>query len=296
MSTKDLSRTIIEGGRTNYNKYERHHSHVEYRGYEKEYIQNIKNDPESVDDFSIKEKRKVYKNFDDKLSAIYRWLTSKVGQKWSDVYSDIVNKFDTRTTAGRHIVHDHLLSSITDTRSGRDRYGYIAANIETYFARSVHYFIDTDGILRKNNARSRTKYSWASRTKEYEDQLRQIGDWLSGRMIGEKGGRYYWLASNYDIWKAAWSDIEEYTQYGNRLGRYKLKYFIWENSEHYEREGYPGLWGILNVKRYGDHWKWIENPSSFKRRGELLADELKTFKNFPENVKKEILEFTKDRM
>ena len=296
MSTKDLSKTIIEGGRANSNKYERRHSHAEQRGHEKEYLQNIKNDPESADDFSIKEKRKVYKQFSDKLSATYRWMDSKVGQKWDDVYSEIMVKFDTRTTAGRHVVHDHLLSNVTDTRSGRDRYGYIAANKESYSTRSPYYFVDVDGILRKNDKRSRTKYFWAPRTKEYEDLLRQVGNWISGRMIGEKGGKYYWLASNSDIWKAEWSDFEESTRYGTKSGSFKLKYFVWENSEYYQQDYQLSSLNILYyAKRTGDHWEWIDNPSSFKQRGELLPDELKTFKNFPENVKKEIIAFTKDR-
>jgi hypothetical protein len=59
-----------------------------------------------------RKRTKVYQGFDDKLGPAYRWLEAQSGRPWNKVRSELFARFDTRTTAGRHIVFDHLLRSV----------------------------------------------------------------------------------------------------------------------------------------------------------------------------------------
>ena len=114
MSKKNLARTAIEGGRYGRNKWERRYSHRTDRAAERNYMSKVEHDVEYFDDYDIKPSAPVYKEFKDKLSPMYRWLHAQVGRKWDEVRSEVAEKFDTRTTAGRHITYDHLLSSVEE--------------------------------------------------------------------------------------------------------------------------------------------------------------------------------------
>ena len=41
-----------------------------------------------------------------------RWLRAQIGRPWNTVRSELVQRFDRRTTAGRHLLCDHLLHEI----------------------------------------------------------------------------------------------------------------------------------------------------------------------------------------
>ncbi len=49
MATKKLSRTVIEGGRHGYNKYERRNSNAEVRAEERDYIKAVMTDLDLAD-------------------------------------------------------------------------------------------------------------------------------------------------------------------------------------------------------------------------------------------------------
>lgn len=57
----------------------------------------------------------------DKLGAVRRWLMSKVGQHWDDVFSEICTKFSSGTLAGRHI-QEHVRGFVSSYEDFQ-RYG-----------------------------------------------------------------------------------------------------------------------------------------------------------------------------
>ncbi len=107
MSTKRLSRTAIEGGRTGYSKNERRQSHRDERTYVRSELSKIKNG--SQGDVVLDRRETVYVSFADKLGPAKRWLERQVGRPWDEVYASLKKAFDPRTTAGRHLVYDHML-------------------------------------------------------------------------------------------------------------------------------------------------------------------------------------------
>jgi hypothetical protein len=296
MSTKKLSRTVIEGGRHGYNKWERRHSHAEVRAEERDYLKQVMSNLELADEIDIGEKRPVMKEFIDKLSPMYRWIEVQMGRPWSEVRSEVFTKFDTRTTAGRHITFDHLLREIVETDSGFDNRGHIAdpdipktSYGRYHYGTYADYYVDRQGILCKR-PRKQYFYDWQ---RVSEQELKDAEVWLNNRMIGEVGGKLHWFTSTEGIWKASW--FEPFKAY-DRWTRYNLCYFSLENGLYdavHPSLVYPSL--SMTGKAHGDHWEKIDKPAGFRRRGKLTAAEVKVFRSFKKTIQRDILFYTKDR-
>jgi len=137
VSRKNLSRTVIEGGRAYYNCYQRRESHRIARAKTREWLDRVANDLVEADATVPPPRPSVHKSFYDKLAPAHRWLVAQVGRPWSKVYSELCARFDTRTVAGRHVVHDHMLDWVRrhdEPYRGHSRYDLV---------------IDAHGILRK---------------------------------------------------------------------------------------------------------------------------------------------------
>jgi hypothetical protein len=120
MSKKNLARTVIEGGRSHFNTFDRRCSHGEERARSRDVARALLcgGDPE---DAIFEPRRSVDPWFYDKLGPAMRWLRSQVGRPWNKVRSELFARFDTRTTAGRHILFDHVLREVEDARPLRPR-------------------------------------------------------------------------------------------------------------------------------------------------------------------------------
>ena len=176
MSTKYLARTVIEGGRARYNRFERRHSNSCERRREREVSSLLLRSEEP--EMAVYPVRKVvYRAFSDKLSPAERWLESQIGRPWSKVRSELFARFDTRTTAGRHVVFDHLLK---DVNTGQ---------VDPY--RRDDFRVDRHGILRQN-PRSRS-YWHGTRYLPLPEPAETLEEWLGGRRIGAHGARLYWF-------------------------------------------------------------------------------------------------------
>lgn len=132
MATKDLSRTVIEGGRYWGNGWDRRHSHGQQRVREHAVSARLVRGAD-YDSTLYPQRRPIYREHADKLSAAERWLERHVGRSWSKTRSELFARFDIRTTAGRHVLFDHLLSDVEGERT----------------ARYPKYRVDRFGILRK---------------------------------------------------------------------------------------------------------------------------------------------------
>ena len=94
MSKKNLSRSALEGGRANRNKWDRYASHTKERAIVREYCGRAQIDEEYFDSHQIEKRPKVNKEFDDKLGPMYRWLRAAVGQRWDEVRSKAFKLYD----------------------------------------------------------------------------------------------------------------------------------------------------------------------------------------------------------
>lgn len=186
MSTKNLSRTIIEGGRGN--GWERKLSHDKHRMTVREYLASLDEEYEPNERFAPR-MRVVYKDFRDKTSPIYEWICSQVGRPWNKIYSEIKQRFDVRTTAGRHVVEDHLLTSVN----------YLG-KIENY-RRYEDLWVDEHGILR--GSRSSTPPVWW-KTKYQRNKYpsnEELGRFFGERRATRRGNTFFWLDAQEFRWE-----------------------------------------------------------------------------------------------
>lgn len=227
MSTKNLSRTIIEGGRVRSNKWERRHSSRAERAKVREYLANVAKDPEFAEDETEPKRIKVYKEFDDKLGPIYRWLRSQIGRKWDEVKSEIFQTFDTRNLAGQHIVFDHMLSSVQEVENPRYSYREVPGEPESSYYYN-DFYVDDEGMLRQKKYIPRR-----SRWHNPGVHTKVITDWLNGRIVGKVGNKMYWFVQvpfsrggHVDEWKCDWKAYMNHgdVAHGGTLEYYKLHY------------------------------------------------------------------------
>lgn len=174
MARKDLSRTVIEGGRSYYNCDLRRASHGIGRARERAWLDAVRTDADTADAIAVVERPPVHKDFHDKLAVTRRWLDRQVGRHWNAVFGELLDRFDPRTTAGRHIVFDHMVKSVRLHPRIHERYP------STRLDRG--FFVDDHGILRRGPEFGR---SW--------ENLRPTYSLEGGRAA--LTGRGWWQAS-----------------------------------------------------------------------------------------------------
>jgi len=253
MSTKNLARTVIEGGRRGFNKWERRYSHKETRADQKAYLSEVKEDNENWYEYDIEPTRPIYKEFTDKLNPMQRWLSSQVGRLWDDVRSDVAKTFDTRTTAGRHIVHDHLLSSVEvtpDLRYGRYYYG------PEDYTQSYHahdFYVDAGGFLREKTVIRRKQ-------KIPKFDGKQIANWLTGRVVGFVGDKLFWFTPTGKNRK-------------HRSGSQKLQWTtVWGQSRAYYYAYNPSPLRYLYVDQEPIHKKDKDGKTLLDENGRAIVE------------------------
>ncbi len=296
MSTKNLARTVIEGGRAGSNKWDRRNSHAEQRAAEHNYMQDVTRDPDYYDEFDIEPLAYVPKAFDDKLGPIYRWLSHQVGRPWDEVRADVAKEFDTRTTAGRHIVHDHMLNSVQVGPEPEYRYRYAPEDPTTSYS-DHDYFVDEDGILCKKRYLGRRRYRGYS-TPGFD--TKRITRWLGDRVVGRVGDKFYWFvpankgkkhgrSGQHEHWRAAWGPPTGpyyYGPYGLRFEYLSEETVYKKNSVGqyiYDENKKPIVIGRQPVWRTG-------SKPSFRQERKLDEKEMAFWNSLPEEYKTRILE------
>lgn len=166
MATKNLARTVIEGGRTGMYKVEVAERNRQERHRCKEYLRDVEDYDEEPD--PIRRPASIYQT--DKLNPMYRFLDSKLGCNWSKVRSELFRKFDIRTTPGRHVLFDHLLRDVCEgpLPNPEGRYGY----------RFYRYYLDAQGRLCKAKSR------WRKDSSRKSFNFEELAAWLGFKKVG----------------------------------------------------------------------------------------------------------------
>ncbi len=175
MATKDLSRSVIEGGRHRHNSFERRHSHTVERARARARAGTLRLDPETAMETVEPRRPRVRRQFHDKLAPAYRFLDSRVGKSWNKTRALMAERFDTRTTAGRHILFDHLLRDVVTSPHDTERPW-------------AEYFVDRHGVLRRTPRSPR---------HGVVREAPPVG-WLRNRALGRRGSVLYWFVPTRD--------------------------------------------------------------------------------------------------
>jgi hypothetical protein len=175
MSTNNLARTVIEGGRSQWNKGDRKHKTASYRAHQRELLSHAMTATE-LDDFAVPKPPARYRVFRDKLGPPKRWLQRQAGRPWNTVRAVLFQRFDTRTTPGRHIVFCHVPPWVEDDAR--------------FFGRSSEFAIDKHGILRYLGGKRPRPLRHHESLPIPESDLER---WLQHRRVAERGGALFWF-------------------------------------------------------------------------------------------------------
>lgn len=171
MSTKNLARTLVEGGRgKSMRDEERAFTRSERR------LTNVWCRKLAVDDGwegEVDDRGQPFDlTFADKFGALRRWVRSYAGKRWDDLYRDTSRWFDARTTKGWHI-REHVIGAVDFYES------------KSYSYRYVH--LDEDRVLRIGEHRRKNYRSYSN--KQLDEVARWLGDWR----LGYVGNRLFWF-------------------------------------------------------------------------------------------------------
>jgi len=192
VSTKNLARTAIEGGRANTD--DRNASHRDERARARVWLGRVRFDAELADATLPQRRPAVRKEFSDKLQPCWGWLTSRAGQPWDDVYGELTSRFDTRKLSNKHIVFDHMLAEV-DGAGGAPAWW-----------RTTRFYVDDDGILRVRD-RAAAKAAADANHAAAEARLRASPAHVAaaaraaGRRVRDDGFGY-WCVPGPTVWTA----------------------------------------------------------------------------------------------
>ncbi|MGH7803570.1 MAG: DEAD/DEAH box helicase, partial [Candidatus Binatia bacterium] len=92
LSTKNLARTVIEGGRSGWSRWAaRHETRRERRK-----VKHLLHGDRDHENVSFPRRGAFELSQNDRVNPAIRWLASNCGRPWRKVYSELVAKFDTR--------------------------------------------------------------------------------------------------------------------------------------------------------------------------------------------------------
>lgn len=281
MSKKNLARTAIEGGRSGRNKWERRNSHTVERTSERDFCRKAEVSPDIFDDdVFITKKEKVHKDFDDKLGPMYRWLHSQVGKPWDTVHSEVSKKFDDRTTAGRHILHDHLLSSVEEVPDLTYRRWYRNTGDYTTSRYENDFYVDADGLLQAKT------YIPHGHTRVPKFNTASIANWLNGRAVGKIGNKLFWFVPVTGNAKRGTYDHHEWkTEWNNRNYSYYNLLFLYSYQEPIYVKNKEGV-----LEKIGHKTVWRDSTPNFRQDRKLNEKEMVFWNSMPEWYQNKILE------
>lgn len=110
MSTKNLARTIVEGGRYEGSKFERRRFTRCERHEVRALMMVAKRDTSILENSVLPIRQKAYKESRDRPNPAYRWFHSQIDKSWDSAYSYLKRRYDTRTIKGWHLVDLHIKS------------------------------------------------------------------------------------------------------------------------------------------------------------------------------------------
>lgn len=284
MSTKNLARTAIEVGRRSHNRWERNYSHKQERARARQYLRAVEKDPEDAFDIVAKERPRVMVEQDDKLGPVYKFLESRCGRPWSEVYSEIKARFDSRTIPGRHILYDHILRHMVVQWDHEHEYTYsYKRDGEGRKFYSRNYVVDEEGILRTADAYegvpTKPRHPPGQR-KKYPNNRARVNAiaaayaWANGRKILTQGSKMFWGDPVRWTSEICYRANNHWTGYWGYIARYN-RYTYCDCYRHYV--------GIDGVHRH-------ELPVEFRQARELSKDDYKFWEDkIPEGIKDGLL-------
>jgi len=171
VATRNLSRTIIEGGR--------HHQSSADRKFRNRRRRRLRFDDDGDPIGRPPDPGLGCLYHHDRLGPLVRWLRRQTGRPWNKVHQELSERYDTRSLKGWHL-RDHLRIEVErtpdDARWGRRT-----------------FTVDAHGILRENRESRGPNLRILKRRESYAADA-----WARGRRVIVQGAALFWTAGRVD--------------------------------------------------------------------------------------------------
>jgi len=152
MARRSIAKTAIEGGRYKRCRDDEHSEDLSDRRRYKKFCDEARFDPEADEPNGFRlggwNLGRNNRDFKDKLSPVKRWLEARIGKPWDKVLSEVVEVFNSRTLAGRHIL-GHVKDFVRDKPEDNPfKYAYIGSPRPSP-RHPGELYVDAHGILRQ---------------------------------------------------------------------------------------------------------------------------------------------------
>lgn len=177
MATKNLARTIVEGGRAQHMRYaEKYYTRSERRRTS-DFLRRVMYNHDLWDSEPVPIRKHDYKDFADKTAALNRFLRTHCGRPWDQVWSTLCRNHDSRTLKGWHLVRDHAQR--------------LVERADTHRAKHASFVIDAEGNLREGY-KGYTRSRWHGTPRPTVGST-EIEAWRAGRRVGLRGNTLFWF-------------------------------------------------------------------------------------------------------
>lgn len=173
---------------------------------------------------------KERRSFNEYLAPLRRFVLSRVGHRWDDVYSEICEHLNRDSTVHDHIFQ-HLYSYVErNTFLGADgeiyvcsEYGRGDVNVNDYYCDT--YVHPVTGVLCKPNVKSRKREAQERRERERRKKYRIVSDRLMFERDEDIGA---WFAVDIESAEAYWERVEKYSTH-----RTSKSWFTYDLKQRY---------------------------------------------------------------
>lgn len=233
MSTKNLARTVIEIGRADYSKYARRQRNRKIRRLSRAFCYDAETleDLEDLDgDPSMQEAGNG--NWGvvplDNLGPAFRWMDSRVGRPWAEVYSELSTKFrGNKPIPVSHVVDTHMLDWVD-----------VPGSIQEYrWMRGNYFRVDDDGILRRDTY-PRSPWNRFPKHKRPVYSQAEVEAWAGKRKVIVRGKRLYWTRPDEIHRYNPWAEGTDVYFTAHRQGEEfsAEDYAFWSKLRDYQRD------------------------------------------------------------
>jgi len=261
-----MSRSYRDKNSGSWEKHYRKFSNNKIRVSEREFCTRAKIDDEAPLSYDIVQKEPIWGDYwTGYWRPIRRWLNSHVGEPWNQVNSLLVAKLK-EVACNDDRENKYLIRSVVDFNPDPSR---------EYSCFRWEFYVDDNGILRRRTRLPKKKIQ--------KINLRELTNWLGGRVIGKVGDKFFWFtqvtkpkkyrSGTYpDKWMCRWS----WRYYG-------LEYLYLDKEKIMDKEG--------NFVEMRETWK--HSSGAFLRQArKLTSKELAYWNKVPKYYQDKVLEWS----
>jgi hypothetical protein len=201
-----------------------------------------------------------------------RWLNSHVGQNWNQVYSELIVKLKTFSDGNEKELCQYVTGLVEVTKD--PRFGG-----EIGYYRFYDFYVDDNGLLQRKKHQAKVK--------QPKCNVRELTNWLGGRVVGKVGDKMYWFLPviknkkhgryNFtDKWKCQWGYSNDYYYRSS----YGLRYLYLIKETVLDVDG-----NVLEIK---DVWREAGSLITRQHR-KFTSDELAYWNRIPKSYQDSIL-------